>query len=68
MPTKKSDPLLTTSEVAEQLRVSRLSVYNLLAAKKFPNAFNAAKSEGNGARYRIPQSDVDRFLDAQKVA
>ncbi len=73
MPSKQIDPMLTPSEVAEQLGISRLSVYSLLAGGQFPNAINTAFKDGapvvgNGARYRIPQSDVDRFRESAKVA
>ena len=66
MPTKKRDPLLTLAEVREQLRVSYARVINLVHEGEFPNAVNIG-GEGTGARYRVPQGDVDRFLESRRL-
>ncbi|HLB62764.1 MAG TPA: helix-turn-helix domain-containing protein [Actinomycetota bacterium] len=48
--------LATVSEVAALLRVSRMTVYRLIRQGDLP-----AVRIGRG--YRIPEDDVDRYLD-----
>lgn len=66
MPTKRRDPLLTVRDVAEQLNVHYLTALNLVAAGEFPNAVNIG-GEGTRRRYRIPQGDVDGYLQSKKL-
>lgn len=55
-----SDPLLTAAEVADQLRVSTMTVYRLIRRGEL-----AAVRVGRN--YRVRQSDLAAFLDAQVV-
>lgn len=48
--------LLTVAEVAEMLRVSNMTVYRLIKAGQL-GAIRVGKN------YRIPQSDLDDYLD-----
>lgn len=48
--------MATVSEVAALLRVSRMTVYRLIRQGDLP-----AVRIGRG--YRIPEDDVDRYLD-----
>jgi excisionase family DNA binding protein len=50
--------LLTPSEVAEQLRVSTMTVYRLIKSGELP----AAKISSS---YRLRSEDVDAYLEAR---
>jgi excisionase family DNA binding protein len=50
--------LLTPSEVAEQLRVSTMTVYRLIKSGELPAA-RISKS------FRIREADVDAYLEAR---
>lgn len=55
-----SDPLLTANEVAEQLRVSTMTVYRLVRRGELP-------AVRVGRNYRIRQRDLAAYLDGQVV-
>lgn len=55
-----SDPLLTANEVAEQLRVSTMTVYRLVRRGELP-------AVRVGRNYRIRQHDLAAYLDGQVV-
>ena len=59
-PTFADDRLLTVSEVAAAMRVSTMTVYRLIKAGDL-----GAIRIGRG--YRIPQREVERYLDARRV-
>lgn len=63
----ESDPLRTVKEAAGQLGLSPRKVYNLLHAGKM--TYHQFPSDGNTdrANFRIPQSEIDRFLSATRV-
>ena len=67
MPTKKPDPLLSAKDVADQLGLSHRNVLNRIAQGEFPTAINKG-SEGRGRHYAIPQSAVDNWLEARRIA
>jgi excisionase family DNA binding protein len=52
---------VTVAEVADQLRVSNMTVYRLVQAGQLP-------AVRIGRSYRIRDEDVDRFLAAQYTA
>ena len=54
------DALLTVTEVADRLRVSRGKVYDLCREEGFP-------SIRVGGLYRVRSSDLDGWLEAQKL-
>ncbi|MGH2373217.1 MAG: helix-turn-helix domain-containing protein [bacterium] len=58
---EKFDQVMTVDQVAAYLQLNRLTVYRYVREGKIP----AAKI---GKVYRILRADVDRFLEAQKVA
>ena len=62
MPSLATSPprprLLTPSEVAEQLRVSTMTVYRLIKSGELPAA-RISKS------FRIREADVDAYLEAR---
>lgn len=66
MPTKKPDPMVSLREVCKQLSVSYSHVINLVHQGEFPNVVNIG-GDWRSARYRIPQSDVDRFLESRRM-
>lgn len=55
-----SDPLLTANEVAEQLRVSTMTVYRLVRRGELP-------AVRVGRNYRIRQRDLAAYLEGQVV-
>lgn len=55
-----SDRLLTPDEVAEWLRVSRMTVYRLIRAGQL-------RALRLGKNYRIPRSWVRQYLETRKV-
>jgi excisionase family DNA binding protein len=55
-----SDRLLTAAEVADQLRVSTMTVYRLIRRGDLP-------AVRVGRNYRVRSSALDRFLDEQEV-
>jgi excisionase family DNA binding protein len=50
--------LATVNEVAELMRVSRMTVYRLIKQGELP-------ATRVGSRYRVAEDDVDRFLQAR---
>lgn len=65
MPAATDVPDLTTTEVAEQLRVHENTVYRWLAAKEFPGAYQLP---GRRGEWRIPQASLDGFRQKREVA
>lgn len=59
--------LLKTHEVAAQLRCHRRTVLDLIQAGAFPNVIGNGFI-GRGARYLVPQADVDQYLASRKVS
>ena len=59
-PSFSDDRLLTVSEVAAAMRVSTMTVYRLIKAGEL-----GAIRIGRG--YRIPQREVERYLEARRV-
>jgi excisionase family DNA binding protein len=57
---RMADRLLTAAEVADQLRVSTMTIYRLIRRGEL-----AAVRVGRN--YRVRAADLDRFLDAQTV-
>lgn len=57
-PDQSSSPFVTVTEVADQLRVSSMTVYRLVQSGQLP-AVRVGRS------YRIRAEDVDRFLGAR---
>jgi excisionase family DNA binding protein len=57
--------LLTVKQVAEQLGVHYKTACELVAGGEIP-AHNIG-STGNGKRYRIRQSDLDRWLQSRRT-
>lgn len=55
-----SDTLLTAAEVADQLRVSTMTIYRLIRSGELP-------AVRVGRNYRVRQRDLDAYLDAQVV-
>ena len=54
------DQLLTAAEVADQLRVSTMTIYRLIRRGELP-------AVRVGRNYRVRGRDLDAFLDAQTV-
>ena len=54
------DRLLTVGEVAAMMRVSTMTVYRLIKSGEL-GAFRI------GRGYRIPQRDVERYLEARRI-
>lgn len=55
-----SDQLLTAAEVADQLRVSTMTIYRLIRRGELP-------AVRVGRNYRVRDRDLSAFLDAQVV-
>jgi excisionase family DNA binding protein len=55
-----SDQLLTAAEVADQLRVSTMTVYRLIRRGELP-------AVRVGRNYRVRERDLHAFLDQQVV-
>ncbi len=55
-----SETLLTAAEVAEQLRVSKMTVYRLVRRGELP-------AVRVGRNYRIRERELRAYLDAQVV-
>ncbi len=55
-----ADPLLTAAEVADQLRVSTMTVYRLIRRGDLP-------AVRVGRNYRVREQDLVAFLEAQVV-
>lgn len=55
-----STQLLTAAEVAEQLRVSTMTVYRLIRSGELP-------AVRVGRNYRVRADDLDEYLDQQVV-
>lgn len=55
-----STQLLTAAEVAEQLRVSTMTIYRLIRGGELP-------AVRVGRNYRVPVADLERYLAAQVV-
>ena len=60
-------PMLTVMQVAKQLQISYDGVLNLIAAGEL-TAHNISGGHGTGARYRIDQRDLDRWLESRKIS
>ncbi|MFU8839720.1 MAG: helix-turn-helix domain-containing protein [Nitriliruptoraceae bacterium] len=56
MPTQ----LMTAAEVAEQLRVSTMTIYRLIRSGELP-------AVRVGRNYRVPVAELERYLAAQVV-
>lgn len=54
------DELLTSRQVADQLRVTERTVVREIARGRFPNAFKA------GRAWRIPRSDLSDYINKRK--
>lgn len=63
-PTEYAAPDLTTSEVADALKVSEDTVQRWAAAGDFPGAYRLPGKAG----YRIPQASLDDFRQKREVA
>ena len=59
-----SSALLTVAEVAELLKVNRRTVLDLIAAGEM-RAINVGGASTHGARWRVTQRDLSRFLDSR---
>ncbi|MDR7522328.1 MAG: helix-turn-helix domain-containing protein [Armatimonadota bacterium] len=59
--TTATGQVMTPEQVADYLQVNRLTVYRYIREGRIP----ASKI---GKLYRIMRADVDRFLEAQKIA
>jgi excisionase family DNA binding protein len=55
-----SDRLLTAAEVADQLRVSTMTIYRLIRRGELP-------AVRVGRNYRVRASDLETYLDDQVV-
>lgn len=55
-----STQLLTAAEVADQLRVSTMTIYRLIRSGEL-------KAVRVGRNYRVPVADLQRYLAAQVV-
>ncbi len=60
MPTTLTKEFYTVAEVADLLKVSRRSVINMIARGYLPGARKLMP--GLKSVYRIPKSDVERYL------
>ena len=56
-----SDRLLTAGEVADQLRVSTMTIYRLIRRGELP-------AVRVGRNYRVRASDLDRYLEEDVIA
>ena len=56
--------LLTVADVAELLKVNRRTVLDLIAAGEM-RAINIGGARTHGARWRVTQRDLSRFLDSR---
>lgn len=56
-----SDPFWTVAEIAEQLRVSKMTVYRLADEGEFPGTIRGGRS------FRIPDSGLQAYLAACRV-
>jgi len=56
-------PALNWQQVAKQLGCSKSMFYQLVDARKFPNAFRLGRSKG----IRVPQADVDDYREKMRV-
>jgi excisionase family DNA binding protein len=61
---KDMGPALNWQQTIRQLGCSKSMFYQLVDGGAFPNAFRLGKSKG----IRVPQADVDAYLEKQKVA
>jgi excisionase family DNA binding protein len=52
--------LMTAAEVAEQLRVSTMTIYRLIRSGELP-------AVRVGRNYRVPVAELERYLAAQVV-
>jgi excisionase family DNA binding protein len=59
-----SSALLTVTDVAELLKVNRRTVLDLIAAGEM-RAINIGGARTHGARWRVTQRDLSRFLDSR---
>lgn len=55
-----NETLLTAAEVADQLRVSTMTIYRLIRSGELP-------AVRVGRNYRVRAGDLERYLDAQVV-
>ncbi len=55
-----TDTLLTAAEVAEQLRVSTMTVYRLIRSGELP-------AVRVGRNYRVRERDLEQYLESQIV-
>jgi excisionase family DNA binding protein len=55
-----STQLLTAAEVADQLRVSTMTIYRLIRSGELP-------AVRVGRNYRVPVAELERYLAAQVV-
>ena len=55
-----TDQLLTAAEVADELRVSTMTVYRLIKGGELP-------AVRVGRNYRVRRSDLDQYLESQIV-
>ncbi|MBW3620136.1 MAG: helix-turn-helix domain-containing protein [Actinobacteria bacterium] len=55
-----TETLLTAAEVAEQLRVSTMTIYRLIRSGELP-------AVRVGRNYRVRAGDLDAYLDGQVV-
>lgn len=68
MPNSPRQPelMLTPKQVGQRIGRHQVVVIRYIAEGKFPNAI--VDGERNGRRYRIPEGDVTRYLEAHRVA
>ena len=59
-----SSALFTVADVAELLKVNRRTVLDLIAAGEL-RAINIGGASTHGARWRVAQRDLSRFLDSR---
>jgi excisionase family DNA binding protein len=55
-----NDTLLTAAEVADQLRVSTMTIYRLIRSGELP-------AVRVGRNYRVREADLDAYLESQVV-
>lgn len=55
-----NDTLLTAAEVADQLRVSTMTIYRLIRSGELP-------AVRVGRNYRVRKADLDAYLESQVV-
>ena len=67
LPTTVTGGLLSPRQVGAQIGRHPVVVIRYINEGRFPNAINNG-GQGNGRRYGIPQSDVDNYLEARKIA